>query len=83
MIKAMAERRQVIPMEAVFWYNVSPRTGKDEKSVPHGAIFRYEWRHPRKVLMYTGEGEGSVSIRDGEKVWVKLPDAKCTTELGR
>ena len=33
-IKAMAERGQVTPMEAVFWYNVSPRSGQDEKSVP-------------------------------------------------
>ena len=54
MIKAMAERGQVTPMEAVFWYNVSPRSGQDEKSIPHGAVFRYEWRHPRKVPMYTG-----------------------------
>ena len=26
-IKARAERGQVTPMEAVFWYNVSPRSG--------------------------------------------------------
>ena len=69
-------------MEAVFWYNISPRSGQDEKSIPHGAVFRYEWRHPRKVPMYTGEGEGSASIRIGEEVWVKPPDAKCTTQWG-
>ena len=33
--------------------------------------------------MYTEEGEGSVSIRVGEEVWVKPPDAKCTTQWGR
>ena len=62
-IKAMAERGQVTPMEAVFWYNMSPGSGQDEKSVPLGAVFRYEWRLPRKVLLYTGEGEGSTYIR--------------------
>ena len=70
-------------MEAVFWYNVSSRSDQDEKSVLLRAVFRYKWRHPRKVPMYTGEGKGFASIRVGEEVWVKLPDAKCITHCGR
>ena len=33
--------------------------------------------------MYTGEEEGYASIRVGEEVWVKSPDAKCTTQWER
>ena len=33
-------------MGVVFWYNVSPRAGQDENSVPQRAVFRYEWRYP-------------------------------------
>ena len=32
-IKTMAERGSISPMEAVFWYNMSPRAGQDENSV--------------------------------------------------
>ena len=44
-IKAMAERGSISPMEAVFWYNMSPRAGQDENSVPQREVFCYEWRH--------------------------------------
>ena len=54
---------------------VSPRSGQDEKSVPHGAVFRYEWKQPKKVPIYTWEGEGSASIRVEEEVWMNPPDA--------
>ena len=83
-IKAMAERGQVTPMEAVFWYNMSPRSGQNARTVPQRAVFRYDWRHPTTVSMDAGgEGEGTASIRVGEEVWVKPPDAKCTTQWGR
>ena len=49
-IKAMAERGSISPMEAVFWYNMSPRAGQAENSVPQRAVFRYEWRHPAVKL---------------------------------
>ena len=37
-IKVMAERGQVIPMEAVFWYNVSPRSARTKK-VSHMELY--------------------------------------------
>lgn len=42
-IKAVASRSQISPQEAVFWYNMMPKAGQDENSVPHRFIFSYEW----------------------------------------
>ncbi|GAB1602550.1 uncharacterized protein LOC115217275, partial [Argonauta hians] len=36
-IKAMAERSQISPQEAVFWYNMTPRVGQADETVPHRA----------------------------------------------
>lgn len=82
-IKAMAERGQVTPMEAVFWYNISPRSGQDERTVPQRAAFQYEWRHPSAVPTAIGGEEGPASIRIGDEIWVKPPNAKCTSQWGR
>ena len=46
-IKAIAERRGISPSEAVFWCNMTPKSGQFEGTVPHRAIFKYQWRHPR------------------------------------
>nr|XP_027233814.1 uncharacterized protein LOC113825211 [Penaeus vannamei] len=54
-IKVLAERSQETPMEAVFWYNMSPRSGQHERAVPQRAVFKYEWRNPSmpaKTLRY-------------------------------
>ena len=34
-IKSLAERSAISPIEAVYWYNVSPRIGQQEVSVTH------------------------------------------------
>lgn len=82
-IKAMAERAQVTPMEAVFWYNMSPRSGQEERTVPHRAVFTYEWRHPSTAPRAIGAEEGTASIQVGEEVWVKPPNVRCTSKWGR
>ena len=80
-IKALAERGQITPMEAVYWYNMAPRSGLDETTVPQRAVFRYEWRHPNVIPI--GETKGTATINIGEEVWVKPPDAKCTSQWKR
>lgn len=80
-IKALAERGQITPMEAVFWYNLAPRSGLDGATVPQRAVFCYEWRHPSKIP--TAEKKDTANINIGEEVWVKPPDAKCTTQWRR
>ena len=78
-IKATAERGGIRPQEAVFWYNASPRSGQSEDSVPQRSLFRYEWRHPAlQPLQEKDVKEAQVKI--GEEVWVKPPNARCTTQ---
>ena len=80
-IKAAAERGCIPPVEAVFWYNMSPRTGQNETTVPHRAVFTYEWRHPSVKTSSVADGEATIKV--GEEVWVKPPSAKCTTRWGK
>ena len=76
-IKTMAERGSISPMEAVFWYNVSPRAGQDENSVPQRTVFRYEWRHPA-VQPKLKDHAKEATVEVGEEVWVKPADGRCT-----
>ena len=78
-VKAIAERADIDPIEAVFWYNISPRTNQDEGSVPQSAIYKYEWRSPLVERMSCTTEEGA-SLRIGQEVWVKPADARCTTQ---
>ena len=64
-------------MEAVFWYNMSPRAGQAENSVPQRAVFRYEWRHPT-VQPELKDNDKETTVEVGEEVWVKPANARCT-----
>ena len=48
-VKVLAERSGISPQEAVFWYNLTPKTGQKVDSMPQNAIFKYEWQHPCDV----------------------------------
>lgn len=77
-IKAIAERGNISPLEAVFWYNMSPRTGQREDSVPQKALFNYDWRHPVMPPPSVRSIEAS-TFKLGDEVWVKPPFVKCTS----
>ena len=77
-MKSIAERGGIDPRMAVFWYNSTPRQGQNVESVPHLAIYRYEWRHPDSVVEPLNLGQPA-SIRIGDEVWVKPPDKRCTS----
>ena len=64
-------------MEAVFWYNMSPRAGQAENSVPQRALFRYEWRHPT-VQPDLKDNDTETTVKAGEEVWVNPANARCT-----
>ena len=81
-VKALAERGRTSPEEALFWYNVSPRTGLGEETVPHELVYRYTWRHPRAMPARQHE-EPLNKIKIGDEVWVKPPGARCTTQWNR
>ena len=79
-IKVLAEKSGISQQEAVFWYNLSLKTGQKVDSVPQNTIFKYEWRHPRDIPTVTKE-EATVRLRD--EVWVKPLNGRCTTQWGR
>ena len=80
-VKAIAERGHISPREAVFWYNITPRSGQDEQSVPQHLIYRYSWRHP--LVVPETERDEAAPVRIGEEVWVKPPNARCTTRWSK
>ena len=45
-VKAIAERGGISPEEATFW-DMAPKVGQRDDTVPHRLVFNYEWRHPR------------------------------------
>lgn len=49
MIKAIAERGETLPTEPVSWYNMLPKSGQKEKTVPQKVIFNCMFIHPRAV----------------------------------
>ena len=81
-VKAIAERGGISLEEATFWYNMVPKVRQRDDTVPHRSVFKYEWRHPRDTSQEIDE-QGPARIQIGEKVWVKPPNAQCTTQWGR
>ena len=80
-IKAMAERGALSPIDAVFYYNCSPRTGQKEESIPQKSVMTYEWRIPDEQSMARKEElPGTSFVKVGDEVWVKPGNARCTTQ---
>ena len=79
-IKRIAERGGITPEEATFWYNVTPRKGTEESSVPSNILFRYHWRVPFDVNLYTADEDVENSFSVGEEVWVKPSPPSCTKQ---
>ena len=77
-IKSIAERANITPQMAVYWYNMTARSGTDPSSVPHHSIYQYTWKWPlhneTDDLMPTHD-----SIKVGDEVWVKPANVRCTT----
>ena len=76
----MAARTNGSPIEAVYWYNMTPKDGQREESVPHKSVHSYEWRmesyHEREEIE---EEEPQCELTVGDAVWVKPGNARCTT----
>ena len=66
-IKAMAERGGGNPIEAIYWYNMSPKEGQNKDSVPHMSVHRYEWRVKGHVEEEVGE-EPDCELKVGDQV---------------
>ena len=77
-IKSMAEKSGKSPIDAVFWYNMSPRYGQRDDSVPQMSVFKYEWSMPGGQC--GNDQSQSSEIHVGDEVWVKPGNAKCWTQ---
>lgn len=80
-VKAIAERGNISPQEAVYWYNSSPRSGLDAESVPHTAIYKYKWGG--STDLNEDAKKEDVRFDVGDEVWVKPPNARCVTQWKR
>jgi hypothetical protein len=77
-IKRMAARSNADPLQMVYFYNVTPKTGTSSESVPANELHRYSWRlfgadEQREIP------EVESRCREGDLVYVKPPAARCTT----
>ncbi|XP_065675760.1 uncharacterized protein LOC136091968 [Hydra vulgaris] len=80
-IKRMAARSGKDPLKMVYWYNIAPRKNGEETSLPYKAIFSYEWK-PHTISAKTN-AEVLHNYTQGQEVFVKPPDSKCTSEWNR
>ena len=78
-IKAMVERSGTSPVEAAYWYNMVPREGQREGSVPQRSVYTYEWQLGGKEIVEAAE-EVRSAVQVGDEVWVKPGGARCTTQ---
>ena len=77
-IKNIAEWSDISPQEAVFWNNLAPRSD-DQQIIPHQQLFNYDWRNPFMEPVVKHKTERA-HVEIGDEVWVKPPNARCTTE---
>ncbi|GFR62090.1 Gag-Pro-Pol polyprotein [Elysia marginata] len=78
-IKALSKRGRILPTRAVFWYNMSPRNGQLDTTIPYKSVHCYEWMHPA-VEVSVDSSDEQANVKVGDEVWVKPPSAKCTQQ---
>ena len=79
-IKRMATRKGGKLPDMVFYYNLSPKDGMDEASVPCADIFTYKWRGPGMPTDSHNSNEAICkNFPIGAEVFVKTSYARCTT----
>lgn len=82
-IKRIAARTGKSPLTAVFWYNFLPLDGLDASTAPHRRLFRRQWRNPLLLARSLSTRSHSHGFIEGDEVFVKPPDARCTTPWSR
>ena len=76
-IKSMTEKANISPAEAV--YNMAPRSGQDEKSVPQFSVFSMEAARDKR-----GRSEKDLTSTSPAKIgemWVKPPHLRGSSTL--
>ena len=77
-IKRIAARTRCSVMEAVYWYNVTPKDDASASTVPANIIYSYTAR-----ITLPPEDAGPSRYKVGDNVWVKIPHGRCTTQFGK
>ena len=78
-IKRMAARCNADPEHMVFYYNVTPKEGISEGTVPADSLHRYRWSVPGIDQVQPREIDRNDQWSCGERVFVKPRPARCTT----
>ena len=73
-MKTVAEREGILPEQTVFWYNMSLKSGQDEKTVLHVSVDRYAWKHPKVEPGKQEEETRTIDLRE-----VKHFGSRCMT----
>ena len=80
-VKRIAARVGSSVQEAVFLYNLLPRTGTDVSTAPSYQLFKRQWSLNRWVGRATQGGRpGNSSYKAGDVVFVKPAGANCTSK---
>ena len=66
-------------VEAVYWYNATPKDNETPSSMPANGIYQYE-QCVKGVDPQTVPDRSNI-YQIGEPVWVKPPDYQCTTRF--
>ena len=82
-VKALANSGGFDHIQAVFAYNMSPRKGQDQDTVPQISVHLYERKWPRQNAANIDGGEEQAVVQEGDEVWVKPPDNNCITDWSR
>lgn len=76
-IKRMAARACADPLDMVYWFNSTPKSGSEETTVPASQLYAYSWR----TVPSENHEEEQVAARGGfpvgSRVFVKPPGARC------
>ena len=72
-IKRIATRTRCLVMEAVYWYNVTPKDDVSASTAPANIIYSYTARIRGVDVTLPPEDAGPSSYKVGDSVWVKIP----------
>ena len=82
-IKRIATRTWCSVMEAVYWYNVTPKDDVSALTAPANVIYSYPTRIQGIDVILPPKDAGPSSYKVGDSVWVKIPHGRCTTQFGK
>jgi hypothetical protein len=75
----MAARSGNSVLEMVYWYNVAPKLGQDQETVPSNQAFGYKWRILDAVISEQEEKPKCTTLPIGTHVYTKPQNCKCFT----